>query len=324
MLVQGTMQDVTVTSEPKGAAVTVAGQRGITPVTLKLPKEEQTVVVRMEGYREARVPLTLSVSNWFIGSVAMGVIASVVDIAAGSWKEFDTTAVHVRLEALPGTVEELPLPVDSDPPGADVLIGGVVYGKTPGEIKVPWPLGEPEKSLTFRLEGYRDRTVAVLRSDLRIGKVLLEGRPVPVLTTLGSDPPGAEVRIDGKPAGRTPVTLTLEWGPKDGPRAVDVALPGYHPEKRTLGPRQAELAVALREVVEEKPLRIVVEPKGAKVVVDGQPAGEAPLTVRLAWSVSRRKHVVTASLPGYATKTVEVGPADADKPFEIRLQPSIP
>lgn len=324
LVVQGTMQDVTVTSEPKGATVVAGEQRGVTPVTLKLPKEEQTVLVRMEGYREARVPLTLGVSNWFIGSVAMGVVASVVDIAAGSWKEFDSAAVHVKLEALPGTIEEIPLPVDSEPPGADVLIGGVVYGKTPGEIRVPWPLGEPEKSLTFRLEGYRERSVAVLRSDLKVAKVVLEGLAVPVVTTLGSNPAGAEVRIDGRRVGQTPLTLTLQWGPKDRPRAVEVALPGYHPEKRTLGPRQAELAVALREVVEEKPLKIAVEPKGAKVVVDGKPAGEAPLTVKLSWSVSQRKHTVTASLPGYATKTVEVGRADADKPLEIRLQPSIP
>lgn len=322
LVVQGTSQDVHVKSEPPGAVVSVAGKTGVTPVTFNLPKEDQVFDVRRDGYREARVELGRHISPWFIGSIAMGLIASTADILAGSWKEFDSTEIFVILEPLPGTIEELAVEVASEPPGAEVLVGDVVYGRTPGEIRLPWPVGDPEKSLTFRLAGYRPKTVALKRGEKKPGAVALDPLPVRVATTFTSTPAGALVRVGARVVGRTPVTVDLEWLPADGPRPVEFTLEGHHPEKRELAPRQAELAGALREVVEEIPLKISAEPKGAKVSVDGVPAGEAPLEVKLAWSLNRARHVVTVSHPGYTTRRVEVLRADAAKPLEVRLEAS--
>src|SRR5687767_7672850 len=105
LVMQGTSQDVTFTSEPPGATVSVAGQTGVTPVKLTLPKEDHLVEVRRDGYRETQVALTRHVSPWFYGSCVMGVLAAGTDILAGSWKEFDLTEIAVVLEALPGTIE---------------------------------------------------------------------------------------------------------------------------------------------------------------------------------------------------------------------------
>lgn len=319
LVMQGTTQDVHFKSEPAGATVRVAGQTGVTPVTLTLPKEDFDVVVKRDGYRDARVQLTRKISPWFIGSCAMGVIAAATDILAGSWKEFENAEIHVRLEALPGTIEQLPVRVESEPPGAEVLVGDVLYGRTPADLRLPWPKNDTEKTLTLRLAGYRAKTLAVRREERNVGPVPLELAPVKVPTTFTSTPPGAEVRLGGRVLGRAPLTVDLEWSLKDAPRAVELALDGHHLEKRELKPKQADLAVALREVVEELPLKISVEPKGAKVTIDGVPAGEAPLEVKLGWSISKTKRFVVVSHPGYATKRVELTRADAAKPLEIRL-----
>ena len=58
------------------------------------------------------------------------------------------------------------------------------------------------------------------------------------------------------------------------------------------------------------------------MTVDGVPAGEAPLEVKLAWSLSRVRHLIVVSHPGYATKRVEVLRADAAKPLDVRLEAS--
>jgi hypothetical protein len=321
LVAQGTTQEVKVTSEPSGAQASVAGQTKTTPAVFQLPKEDHTLVVRREGYQEKKVLLERHVSPWFIGSILTGVIGSVVDIAAGSWKEFDQTELKVVLEALPGTAEELAVALASDPAGAEILIGGVVYGRTPVELRLTWPPGETEKTLLFRAPGYAQKSVALPRAERRLAAVALDPAPVRVPTAFTSQPPGAEVRLAGRLLGKTPLSVDVEWGPKDGPRAVEFSLPGHHPAKADLEPRKAELGASLREVVEELLLKVACEPKGAKILVDGVAAGEAPADLKLSWSLSRAKHVLTFSHPGYATKQVEVLRADAVKPLDVRLLP---
>src|SRR5262245_36017150 len=91
LVMQGTSQQVTFTSEPTGAAVTVAGQSAVTPVTLDIPKEDQQITFQLDGYEDAHYELRRGVSNWFIGSCLMGVIAASIDLATVAYKEFETT-----------------------------------------------------------------------------------------------------------------------------------------------------------------------------------------------------------------------------------------
>ena len=64
LVVQGTSQSVTFTSEPPGATFTVAGQTATTPATLELPKDDYQIQFKRPGYEEASVDLKRKMSNW--------------------------------------------------------------------------------------------------------------------------------------------------------------------------------------------------------------------------------------------------------------------
>lgn len=323
LVVQGTSQPVTFTSEPPGASFSVAGQNAVTPATLELPKDDYQVQFRLAGYEDGSADLKRKVNPWFIGSIVMGLIASTVDIATGAWKEFETTDVAVTLQPLPDTIQELPVAVSSEPAGADILIAGRSYGVTPKDLRLRWPPGEPEKEVVLRLAGHAEKKVALLRGEKQL-KAALEPLPVPVTLKITSKPDKAEVRIDGRPQGKTPIPVDLTWRPGDKPRMLDLALEGYKPEKRELTRDSKDVHVDLQELVEEIVLPLKIEPAGAKVIVDGKPLPEGAKQVTLAWSLSTAKHVVVLSQPGYATKTVEVLRAAAAKTLEVRLAPAVP
>jgi hypothetical protein len=323
LVVQGTHQPVTFTSEPPGASFSVAGQTATTPATLDIPKDDYQISFSIPGYEDASVDLKRKISNWFIGSIAMGVIASTIDLATGAWKEFETTDVKVSLQALPDTVVELPVALSSDPPGADIVIGGRSYGPTPRDLRLSWQPKETEKEVTLRLSGFAPKSSALLRSEKSLSAAL-EALPVPVTVRFSSKPGGAEVRIDGRPQGRTPVPVELTWKAGDKPRSAEWILEGYHPEKRDVTKETTELIVELQEVVEEILLPLKIEPAGSKIVVDGVALPDGTKQVKLPWSLSKTKHTITLSQPGYTSKTVEIRRASAVVPLEVRLAPALP
>src|SRR6516162_1712403 len=138
LIVQGTSQNVTFTSEPPGATFTVAGQTATTPASLELPKDDYQISFHHPGYEDASVEIHRKMSAWFVGSIVMGIIASSIDLATGAWKEFDSTDVKVTLQALPDAVLELPVALSTDPPGADIVIDNRSYGSTPRELRLSW------------------------------------------------------------------------------------------------------------------------------------------------------------------------------------------
>lgn len=323
LLSQGTSQEVEFTSEPPGATFTVAGRTEQTPVTFPIPKNDYTITFQREGYKDVEYELRRKLNPWFYGSIAMGVIAATIDMATGAWYEFDTTKVNVVLEPLPGRIQELQVLVTSAPEGAEILIGKVSYGKTPRNFALPWRTDEREKSVELRLAGYEPAVAALLRNEKTLQRTLV---PLPVTVThrITSKPEKADVRVDGRPVGKTPIPVDLSWKAGDKPRVVEWALDGYKPEKREITRETRDLSVDLEEVVEIIILPLKIEPAAAKVVVDGVPQPEGTRTVKLAWSLSTTRHVLVLSQPGYTSRTVEVKRADAARPLEVRLLPALP
>ncbi len=82
----GGNQDVTFTSTPSQAKVTVDGvNRGVTPVVVKLSrKNEHVVKLELDGYAPYETVLTKTVSGWVWGNVVFGgLVGLAVDAGTG-------------------------------------------------------------------------------------------------------------------------------------------------------------------------------------------------------------------------------------------------
>ncbi len=322
LLTQGTSQEVTFTSEPPGASLTVAGRTIVTPATVDLPKNDQSVVFTMAGYRELPVELKLKTCVWFYASLLMGPLSTMTDVVSGAWKEFETDRVHVVLEPLPDTVTEMTVVVTSEPSGADVEVDGAARGTTPVELKLGWRPTDREKLVLVKRAGWNAKTTP-LRRDERAVHAVLEPQPIPVRVHFGSVPEGAEVFIDGVSLGTTPLDRVIEWLPGAAPKYVGLRKEGYRVEKCALQREQTDVRVELTEVVEERILPLNVQPAGALVEVDGVAIGEAGSEIRLRWSVTHGRHTVKVSHPGCRSQTVVVQRDSGGAPLEVRLLPML-
>jgi archaellum component FlaG (FlaF/FlaG flagellin family) len=119
-----------------------------------------------------------------------------------------------------------------------------------------------------------------------------------------SEPPGAEVLVDRRPRGVTPLLLPLP----PGDYLVTLRRHGYRPEHRQLTVAPG-LRVPLR--VEMEPLAGLLlahsSPTNAEVLIDGAVQGRTPL---LLTSLPLGRHRLRFSLPGYQPKEIEVELAD--------------
>lgn len=324
LVMQGTSQEVSFVTEPPGATFSVGGRSSTTPDTFEVPLEDYTIVFRRAGYKDETFELKRQTNSYFYWSLLMGGIAAAVDILTGAWQEFQTQLVTVKLEPLADTPHEIPVKVDSDPPGADVYTGETLHGKTPASLRLVWMTREQQKEITFRLSGYKALTLPLTRLQGELsGRLVLEEVPVKVYVT--SNPRGGAVRVDGRLAGETPLEVEVLWRLKDPPKRVEIAKEGYRSVRVDLrGPADRNLHGDLAEVVEELPLRLKVVPAGADVEVDGAAVVPDAAGVPLRWSVTQKNHTVRISHPGFGSKTVDVTRAQAERPLEIRLAPLLP
>jgi hypothetical protein len=324
LISQGTWQKVEISSEPAGASFKVAGQEHHTPKTLNLPKEEVLLTFSMPGYDEATYQLRLRTSSYFYWSLVLGFITAGVDLFSGAWREFDSDKIHVQLQPKPGTSVEREVQVKSVPEGASVEVDGVSYGRTNARFKLRWPPTPGEKQVVLRLEGYEDLRLPLRRESPSIDARLVP-KPVTVVVKLDSTPPGAEVRVDGKLVGQTPMTEKFGWGPETPAKQVEFQLKGYVPERKQLT-RDASLVVAqLKEAIETVPVRIESVPPGATVEIDGGRAGVTPIEVPLDWSAGKlTHHTLKFFRAGYHSEEFRVERDRKDAPVTVRLRPLLP
>ncbi len=94
-----------------------------------------------------------------------------------------------------------------------------------------------------------------------------------------SRPPGAEVVIDGRVRGATPLKLTLP----PGPHQMELKAPGGEPRVIPVtiqtGSQVSQYIELGGATVQTGHLQVKTEPAGARVVIDGQPRGNSPITV---------------------------------------------
>jgi hypothetical protein len=130
-------------------------------------------------------------------------------------------------------------------------------------------------------------------------------RPSTGTLAINTNPPGAQVVVDGEPRGATPVNLTL----KSGAHAVELRGAG---DPRTLSLTVAPGAVVSQYIELANPgpllgqLQVRTEPAGASVTVDGVLRGTSPVTIA---GLSAGEHaVVLGNAAGSTKQTVRVEP----------------
>ena len=120
--------------------------------------------------------------------------------------------------------------------------------------------------------------------------VRAEPRPFCAAIFVTTAPPGADVSIDGRSAGKSPVEVA------DLPRGrhvVGASLPGYVTrEKEVVLDYGEELSVFLSLEKKDATVSVFSFPPGAKVFLDGREMGVTPLTLRTDKDVAAGQHVL--------------------------------
>lgn len=168
-------------------------------------------------------------------------------------------------------------------------------------------------------EGYHPLETEVTVDERDSQTLELTLQLLPGLVSIDTVPPGASVKIDGEPAGQTPlVDLPLEAGA----HTLLVEAERYLPLTSELGvtgrniPQQLELelAPAWAEVT------IDSQPQGAAILVDGEAAGTTPAVVEI---IGGERQLIL-QLAGYADwqQALAVEPGQPLQLETVQLQPA--
>lgn len=329
---QGTSQAVTFTTNPPKAEIWVNGKKhkDLTPATLVLPKEEQSIVFVLKGFENEAYRLKCRTSGYFYWSLLMGVLTAGVDWVSGAWKEFeipDNGTVLVELRPDKENPEQF-VYFSSNPSGAAIKIDGLDQQGTTGikgrgtRIRVKWGLQEREKKVILRLKDFEDAELALKKGDTTL-HWNLEPAPERITYRFESEPEGADVYVDGKRRTKTPDKMQLEWFPHTKEFKIEFRHDGYEPWITTLRHKTEQtLKAPMREKVDVRPVMIDCAPAGTTIEEDGKVLGVTPAVINFEWSVNIKRHTLTFSRPGYESKVVLL--EDWTKPVEVRLSPSLP
>ena len=195
--------------------------------------------------------------------------------------------------------------------GARVSIGGADMGDTP-VIDAAVEAGDYE--LVVSLDRYRNfsREISVEGREVE-QQFEVELQPAWAEVSLASEPPGAEVLVDGEFAGHTPLVAEI----LEGDRLVTLRLPRHKAW-------QDELEIIAGEPMRLPPVTlepadglvfIQSDPSGASVTVGGEFKGLTPLEVSLA---PDRSHEFTLFREGYRSKRTDLA-IRADQQHDLRI-----
>jgi formylglycine-generating enzyme required for sulfatase activity len=223
---------------------------------------------------------------------------SELDVAGGG----DRQALAVTL-----TPDWAVVSLNTNPPGATVLVDGTEAGSTPAAVEIM----SGEHAIEVRLAGYNAWTSKVLVEPNRpqqlpdVTLAQADGR-----VELASNPSEASVSVDGTFRGRTPLSLRLSPGRA---HRVSLAKPGYETATR-------ELSVAADS---GRRLQIDLTPQygdievastpAADVWVDGERRGSTPLKLAL----TATSHVIEVRRDGFAVERSELTPRPG---FPLKLE----
>ena len=232
------------------------------------------------------------------------------DIVLAVGEEASQTRQYV-VNPLPGRISVSAGGID----GARVSIGGADIGNTP--VSGAW-VEAGDYELLVSLDRYRDfsREISVAGREVE-QHFEIELEPAWAEVALASEPPGAEVLVDGKPAGHTPLVAEI----LEGGRLLTLRLPRHKAWQDRLEIVAGE-SMRLPPVTLEPADGLVFiqsSPPGASVTVSGEFKGLTPLEVSLR---PGRSYEFTLFREGYHSKRADLAiRADQQHDLQIDLEP---
>jgi hypothetical protein len=270
--------ELTVSTDPPGAGISIDGRPvGTSPFEGKaIPSGTSRVRIVKEGYE--------------------------------TWERDVFVEAGKRIEVLAQLkVKEGSLDVQSDPSGARVFLDGNELGETPLTLS-GIRLGHHRIRVTK--EGYVSYEEQVTVTEGERKKVLASLRKMTGILSIRTEPPGANVFIDGKPVGTSP----CESGDlPPGSYQVRIEKRGYAPWEGSLsviaGKRiEVPFPIELKAVVGS--LEILSEPSGSKVFLDGEEMGQTPLSLP---AVRMGQHRVRVTKEDYDSYEEQVSVTEGER-----------
>lgn len=193
--------DVVLASNPAGADISIDGvPAGVTPLQTEIMHGHREIVVSLARYKPSSLQL---------------------DIEAGSRLEPEI----IELEPADGR-----LVLDSQPSGATISVDDGFRGTTPATLTLA---SGKEHRLRLSKPGYTSLGKTVTLEPESTQELRLELSPQYGVVFLTSRPADAELRIDGRPAGKATQRLRLTTRA----HALEISKPGYSTRRVTVTPR---------------------------------------------------------------------------------------
>ena len=196
---------------------------------------------------------------------------------------------HYSVQLVPRWAE---VSIESDPPGARILAGDEQVGVTPATVE----LMEGAHEVTLAKDGFAawDGTVvAEPNVAQQLPRIVLQ--PADARLMVNTIPRGANVTVNGRYRGQSPITLSLS---PEVDYEIGLSKAGYGVTRRSLRlESNASESITVDLSARLGTVTVVVQPADATVYVDGQARGKGKTTVRL----SAVPHAIEVRRPGYAS-----------------------
>jgi hypothetical protein len=235
-----------ITTTPSGAIIYIDGKMvGTSPINIDLDVGNHIVTAYRDGYRTE--------TRQFI-------------VESGR-----TTEVRIDLQKF---VSNYQLSLTTNPSAADIYIDNRYMGRSPLTVT----LEEGTKNLRVEKAGYETYTETFVLNRSMSKTVTLKTQVRNFQLSLVTNPSAADIYIDNRYMGRSPLNITLEEGTKN----LRVEKAGYETYTETFVlDRSISKTVTLSLQVKNFKLLVTSAPSNSLVYINGNYEGRTPLTLTL-------------------------------------------
>jgi len=287
-----------------GQSFVVGDDQSMT-VTLRMRKKPGRLLVQVEPAVDAVV----TVDEGQVGKAPFGPVElepgiHAIDIDSARFLPFTGTIEMQGLDLLENfSVQLVPrwanVRVESEPAGAKIFAGDEEVGVTPATIE----LLEGSHEVTLSKDGFSawDGTiVAEPNVDQQLPLITLQ--PADARLIVNTIPRGANVTVNGRYRGQSPITLSLT---PEVDYDIGLSKAGYGVTRRSMRLQSnASESITVDLSARLGTVTVEVQPKDATVYVDGRARGQGKTTVRL----SSAPHSIEVRRQGYSSWSRTVTP----------------